>query len=43
MKYDLLGGDRLNQRCVNSFGKVLNIRDVHLDVKVPHCRFNAEM
>ena len=41
VKYrDLSGGDRLNQHCVNSFGKGLNVTDIHLYVKVPHCRFN---
>ena len=36
---DLSGSDRLNQHCVNSFGKGLNVTDVHLYVNVPHCRF----
>ncbi len=38
---DLAGGDRLNQHCVNSFGKGLNVTGVHLHVKVLHSSFNC--
>ena len=36
---DLSVGDRLDQNCVNSSGKGLNVTDIHLCVKVPYCRF----
>ena len=39
---DLPGGDGLNQHCVNSFGMGLNVMDIHLYLKVPHCSFNAQ-
>lgn len=32
--------DRLYQHCMNLFGKSLNVTDIHLCVKVPHCGFN---
>lgn len=40
-KRDLPGGAWLNQHYANAFGKGLNIKDVHLNVKVPHSSFKT--
>lgn len=32
---------KLNQRCVQSFGKGLNVMEIHLYVKVPHSNRNV--
>ncbi len=38
---DLPGDERLDQHFVNSFGKGLNVTNVHLYVNVPHSSFKA--
>ena len=38
----MFGIERLNQHCVNVFGKGLNVTDVHLYVKGLHNSFKNE-